>query len=77
MFDTRHLKSDAIEEIYRQTLEQSEQAEAIAWINYVRAREARVAVERDRKRVTQQDRRLYASAEVAEKMQITPASHEE
>lgn len=52
MFELKHLSQDQIREIYRQTLAQLEEAEAVAWINYVRARNGRLAVELDLKRVT-------------------------
>lgn len=52
MFDPKHLTTDQIRDIYRQTLQQSEEAETVAWINYVRAKNARLAVEFDLERVT-------------------------
>jgi hypothetical protein len=52
MFESKHLTPDQIREIYRQTLQQSEEAEAVAWINYLRARNARLTVEFDLERVT-------------------------
>lgn len=51
-YTAKHLPLTSLSEIYRQALEQAEQAEAVAWINYLRARESRLALERDCYRVT-------------------------
>ncbi len=75
MFDPKHLTTDQIREIYRQTLQQSEEAEAVAWINYVRAKNARMAIEFDLNRVTRtpcEESGLHANA--AEKLRYIPAN---
>jgi len=75
VFDPKHLNQGQIREIYRQTLQQSEEAETVAWINYVRAKNARSAVEFDLERVTRtpcEESGLHANA--AEKLRHIPAN---
>lgn len=55
-FNRQHVAEDGLRAMYRSALEQSEQHECDAWINYVRARAARIAVEQDLERVTRTPR---------------------
>lgn len=74
MFDPKHLTTDQIREIYRQTLAQSEEAETVAWINYVRAKNARMAIEFDLNRVTRTPEESGLHANAAEKLRHIPAN---
>jgi len=52
-FMPRHLSGEQIDQLYADADAQAEAQEAVAWMNYVRAKAARAALQEDWQRVKQ------------------------
>ena len=71
-FSPLHLSADQVDQLYRDADAQAEAQEAVAWMNYVRARAAREALRADWERVRTASHSPVANGLVAHALQGEP-----